>query len=163
MKKTLFAAACAVAVATGCNQSPPGGNTTKPTTSSTDTTAATHRSTSNYPDTSGVTGDKGTFVIKAPVLATTIKQGDKQTVRLTVDRGSEFKQSVKLSADAPKGLKAEFNKSTVAAGDPEEVAMSVSVDKDAPLGDQTIRVTGTPDSGSATSVEVKVKVDEVKK
>jgi hypothetical protein len=152
MKKTLLVAAFAVAVATGCNQSPPGGKS-----------PATPHGTTNSSDTSSVTGDKGTFTIKAPVLSTTIKQGDKQTIQLTVSRGSEFKQNVKLSADAPKGLTAEFAKSAVAAGDPEDVPLSVSVDKDAPIGDNTIRVTGTPDNGNPTSVEVKVKVDEVKK
>jgi uncharacterized membrane protein len=153
MKKTLLAAAAAVAVATGCNQSPPGGKTPG--------TPAAH--TSNYPDTSGVTGtSRDSFVIKAPVLSTTIKHGDKQTLNLTVDRGSDFKQSVKLTAEAPKGLKAEFDKATVAAGDKEDVALSVTVEKGAPLGDATVKVIGTPENGNATSVDVKVKVDEVK-
>jgi len=161
MKRTLFTAAAAAVLATGfgCNQSPPGGKPTgspNPGTGSTPATTA-HSTESGLPS---ITGDKGTFTIKAPVLSKSIKQGDKETLDLTIDRGSEFKQGIKLTADAPKGVKAELSKSQVAAGDPDKVSLSVSVDKDAALGDQTIKVTGTPDTGNATSVDVKVKVTE---
>ena len=145
MKKTLFAAVVVVAAATGCNQSPPGGNT--PASNSSDAK-------------SNLTAGKDTFSISAPMLAKDIKQGDKETVTLSVKRGSEFKQPVKLSVDVPKGLKAELSKPAVAMGDPDDVMLSIMVDKDAPLGDSTITVKGTPDSGTATSVGVKVKVEQ---
>lgn len=110
----------------------------------------------------GAVGTSNTFRVTAPTLATTIKQGDRQTVTLTLDRNSDFKQSVKLSADAPKGIKADLSKTTVAAGDPKDVSMQVTVDKDAAVGDHNIKVTATPDTGAATTVDVKITVEASK-
>lgn len=110
----------------------------------------------------GATGTSNSFHVSAPAMGTTIKQGDKQTVTLSVDRNSDFKQAVKLTADAPKGLHADLSKSTVAAGDPKDVSLSITADKEAAVGEHTIKVTATPDSGAATSVDVKVKVETPK-
>lgn len=153
MKKTLCAAAAAAFVAVGCNQSEPGG---KPV-------PATASHTSNYPEATGSTDSSKTFTLSAPVLSTSIKQGERQIVKLSVDRGSEFRQSVRLDAEAPKGLKAEFGKQTITAADPEEVSLTVTADRDAAVGDHRIKVTGAPDAGNATSVEVKITVDEAPK
>jgi uncharacterized membrane protein len=131
--------AAAVLVAAGligCNQSPPGGKTSKDTPS------------------------KSTFKIKAPLTSTTIKQGDKQTVKLTLDRGKDFKEDVTLTVDAPEGLTVELDPKKVKASDGETVTMSVSVAKTAAVGDQTIQVTGKPETGDSTSVDVKVKVEK---
>ena len=110
----------------------------------------------------GVSGTKDTFKIGAPVMATTIKQGDKQTISVTIDRDSNFQQSVKLDAQAPKGLKVDIDKSTVKSSDPKEVALSISADKDCPLGDHVVKVTGKPDTGNPTTVDVKVTVTAMK-
>ncbi len=110
----------------------------------------------------GVSGTKDTFKIGAPPLATTIKQGDKQTVPITVDRDSGFQQSVKLDAQAPKGLKVDLDKSTVKPSDLKDVALSITADKDCPLGDHVVKVTGKPDTGNPTTVEVKVTVTAMK-
>ncbi len=110
----------------------------------------------------GVAGTNNSFKIGAPTMATTVKQGDKQTVSLTIDRDSAFQQNVKLDAQAPKGLKADFDKSTVKPGEAKEVALSITADKDAPLGDHVIKVTGKPDTGNATTVDVKVTVSAPK-
>jgi len=100
-----------------------------------------------------------TFRIKGPILAPSIKQGDRQTVSFTLERGSDFKQAVKLDVMAPKGLKAELSSKSVGTGDKAEFTISVEADADAPLGDQMIKVTGTPETGTATTLDVKVKVD----
>jgi len=89
-----------------------------------------------------------------------IKQDNKETVKLSIDRGSDFKKDVKLSVDAPDKIKTELSKSTVKAGDDANFTITVSPAKDAPLGDHKIKVTGTPDGGSATSVEFTVKVEK---
>ena len=47
-----------------------------------------------------------------------------------------------------------------AASEPAEFSIAVEAEKTAPLGDQVIKVTGTPESGTAASVDVKVKVNE---
>jgi len=103
-----------------------------------------------------------TFTIKGPALATTLKQGEKKDIELTVSRGKDFHEGVKLTADAPKGLKVTIEKATVAASDPEKALMSVEAEKDAAVGDHPIKVTATPDKGQATSLDVRVKVDAAK-
>ena len=129
MRKYLCLTAIAALSFAGCNHSPEGG------------TPGTHSS----------------FDISAPSMTTTIKQDNKETLKLTLDRGSDFKKTVKLSVSQPDKIKAELNKETIAPSDPKEFTVTVTVAKDAPLGDQTIKVTGTPEGGgSPTSVEFKV-------
>jgi len=148
MRYGLTLAALAAIVVVGCNKSPEGGHTTN----SGSTNSSTNSSTS---------GEKATFTLHAPTLTTTIKQDNSQSVDLTVKRGKDFKEGVKLSATSPSDkIKAEFNKDKVAASDPDDVALKITVAKDAPLGESVIKVTGTPDSGTATSVDVKVNVEK---
>lgn len=129
----LAATVCALGLAAaGCNQSSPGGHTENKNDS---------------------------FTIKAPAMATNVKQGDRQTVTLTLDRGKDFKQNVTLAADQPKGLKVELGNKTVNNSDKAEVSLTIEADKEAPLGDQVIKITGKPESGKDTFVDVKVKVD----
>ncbi len=115
----------------------------------------------NHSPEGGTPGTSSSFTISAPTITTTIKQDNKESIKLTVNRGSDFKKSITLTAMAPEKLKAELSKTTIAPSDPSDVMLNVSVAKDAPLGDATIRVTGTPDGGGAsTSVEVKIKVEK---
>ena len=103
---------------------------------------------------------KQTFKVDAPLTSTTIKQGEKQAVKLTVDRGKEFKESVSLKADAPTGLSVDLDPKTVKAGDPETVTAMVSVGKDAAVGDHRVKVTAKPETGNAVNVEFKVSVEK---
>jgi uncharacterized membrane protein len=133
MRKLLTFTAMAALVLSGCNHSPEGGTP----------------------------GTSSSFTISAPTLSTTIKQDNKESIKLTVNRGSDFKKTITLTAVAPEKLKAELSKSTIAPSDPNDLMLNVSVAKDASLGDATIRVTGTPEGGGAsTSVEVKIKVEK---
>jgi uncharacterized membrane protein len=134
MRYGLSLAALSLVLVVGCNESPKGGNT-------------------------NVSGD--TFKIDPPNTTTTIKQGETQMITIKLNRDKEFRQGVKLATKTLSDkVKAEFAKDTVAAGDPAEVAMKVTVAKDAPEGDQTINVTATPDSGKAVSSDVKIKVEK---
>ena len=110
----------------------------------------------------GMSGTNNSFKISAPTLPVMLKQGDKQTVTLTLDRGSGFQQTVKLDAQPPKGLKVEFDKSTIKASDAKEVSMSITADKDTALGDHVIKVTAKPDTGAETTLDVNVKISAVK-
>jgi len=134
MKKilTTFAAALFAVSTMGCNKSPEGGSP----------------------------GTKDSFKVAGPTTSTTIKQGNKETVTLTLDRGSDFKKKVTLDAKAPDKVKVTFDKSSVAPSDDKTVKMTIDVDKDAPVGDHVIHVSATPESGNATSLDVKVKVDK---
>ena len=133
MRTWLSLAAVSALFVTGCNQSPEGGTP----------------------------GSKNSFTIKGPSTTTHIKQNNKETMKLSLDRKSDFKKDVKLTAAPPTGLKAELNKDMIKSSDPEDFTLTVSVDKDAPLGDQVIKVTGTPEGGgAATTVDVKVNVEK---
>ena len=99
-----------------------------------------------------------TFKIVVPATATEIKQGELQTVRVTLERGEGFKQRVKLEMEAPAGIETDLNNATVEPGDKGDIQLTITVAKDAPLGEHKITVKGTPDKGVPTSVEFKVKV-----
>lgn len=118
----------------GCNNSPTGGH------------AATDDS----------------FKLKAPAMSTVLKQGDRETVTVTLDRGAAFKQNVKMEAQGTKGLKVSLANTRVNNDDKAEVAVTVEADAAAPLGDHVVKIIGTPDTGAATSVDFKVKVQERK-
>jgi uncharacterized membrane protein len=132
MRKYLSLTAIAALMFVGCNKSPEGGTP----------------------------GTSSSFTMSAPAMSTTIKQDNKESVKLTLNRGTDFKKSVKLTVNAPDKVKADFNKETVAPSDSGDVMLNITAAKDAPLGDQIIKVTATPDGGAATSVDVKVKVEK---
>jgi uncharacterized membrane protein len=133
MRTLLSLAALAALTITGCQQSSEGGTP----------------------------GTKANFKIEGPVTGETIKQGEQDTIDLSINRGSDFKKDVKLAADAPAKIKAELNKTMVKASEDTKFNMTVTVDKDAPIGDHVIKVTGTPEGGgSPTSLDVKIKVDK---
>jgi uncharacterized membrane protein len=132
MRQFLSVAAMSALLFVGCNKSPEGGTP----------------------------GTSSSFTISAPTMSTTIKQDNTESVKLTLNRGSDFKKSVKLTATAPDKIKAEFSKDSVTSSDAGDVMLKIIVAKDAPIGDQTIHVTGTPDGGSPTSVEVKLHVEK---
>ena len=113
----------------------------------------------------GTAGTNSSFTITAPTVPTTIKQDNKETVKLSLSRGSEFKKDVKLSVAPVDKLKLDLNKTEIKASDatPAEFTITISPAKDAPVADYKVKVTGTPEGGgTATSVEFTVKVAENK-
>ena len=131
MRTWLSLAALSALMFTGCNQSPEGGTP----------------------------GTSSSFTIIGPTIPTTIKQDNKETVKMSLDRKSEFKKDVRLSATAPDKFKAELSKDVIKASEAADFTLTVSVGKEAPLGKHVIKVTGTPESGAATSVEVNIEVE----
>ena len=99
-----------------------------------------------------------TFRIGVPALATDVKQGELQTVRLALERGAGFKQRVKLEVKAPAGIQVEPSGATVEPGDKGDVQLKITAAKDAPIGEHKILVKGTPDKGEATETEFKITV-----
>ena len=134
MRTLLSLAALAALTITGCQQSSEGGTP----------------------------GTKANFKIEGPVTGETIKQGEQDTIDLSINRGSDFKKDVKLTAEAPDSkIKAELNKTMVKASEDTKFNMTVSVAKDAPIGDHIVKVTGTPEGGgSPTHLDVKIKVEK---
>ena len=99
-----------------------------------------------------------TFKLGVPAMATAIKQGELQTVRLTLERGAGFKQKVKLEVKAPTGIQVGPSSATVEPSDKGDVQLKVTVAKDAPIGEHKIQVKGKPDKGEPTETEFKVTV-----
>jgi uncharacterized membrane protein len=105
----------------------------------------------------GVSTDEG-FRIAVPAVDTQVKQGELQTVTVSVHRGEYFKRDVKLQIKASKGISVEPTSVWVKAGDKPDVQLQVSAAKDAALGEYRVYVEGTPASGASNSVDFKVKV-----
>lgn len=109
----------------------------------------------------GAPGTANSFTFTAPTVPTTIKQGDKETVKITLNRGKDFKQAVKFKVEAPDKVKADLSKDTVAASDAGEISLTLDVGKDAALGDYKVKVTATPEGGSATTQDFTLKVEKL--
>ena len=107
--------------------------------------------------TGGGAGDQ-TFKLVIPSTTTDVKQGEAQTVKVSVERGAGFKQGVRLDMKAPAGLEVEPANTTVKASDKGEVQLTIRAAKEAALGEQKIMVKGTPDQGEAVELELKVAV-----
>lgn len=139
MQKKLFTAAVAAALAlapVACNKSEPGG-----------------------PGAASPGGDKkDTFQLVLPVIPNSIRQGEMESVKIKLDRGSAFKQSVKLTVKAPANVKAEFDKTTIGAEELAEANLKITPAADAPTGDMTLTITGTPDNGPAANKDLKFSV-----
>jgi uncharacterized membrane protein len=100
------------------------------------------------------------FKIAVPTFDTKIKQGEVQSVTLSLERGDAFKQDVTLEIKLSKGEGITFDpaKVIVKAGDKADVQLTITVPKGAALGEYKVSVTGTPTTGEPTSVEFNVKV-----
>ena len=106
----------------------------------------------------GTPGSDNSFRISAPSGATNLKPGEEKTLTLSVNRDSAFTQAVTLKADSqsPK-IDARVDKTKMEAAD-KSVTLTVKAAADAPKGEHIIKVTGTPQTGAPTSVDVKVEV-----
>lgn len=113
----------------------------------------------------GAAGTSNSFTITAPTIPTSIKQNNKESIKFSLSRGSDFKQDVKLSVSSVDKLKVELNKDVIKASEasPAEFTVTVTPAADAPVADHKLMVTGTPaNGGTPTSVEFTVKVVENK-
>ena len=98
------------------------------------------------------------FRISVPTFDTSVKQGQLQTVTVSLLRDSLFKQDVKLHIKAAKGISVEPTSVTVKASDRPDVQLQITAPKDAALGEYPVVVKGTPETGEPTSVGFTVKV-----
>ena len=133
MKRLMIASALAV-LAFGpiaCNKSEPGG-----------------------PNPSGA----DSFKLEGGTIPSSIKQGDTESIKVSVDRSKGFHHTVKLNVNAPDKLKAELDRTTVKDGEPPDVNVRVTPSADAPPGDYKLTVNATPDTGVANHLELTVKV-----
>jgi uncharacterized membrane protein len=100
------------------------------------------------------------FKIAVPTFDTKIKQGEVQSVTISIERGDSFKQDVTLEIKLSKGEGLTFDpaKVVVKAGDKPDVQLKITALKDAALGEYKVSVMGIPATGEPTSVEFNVNV-----
>jgi hypothetical protein len=141
---------CGMMAASGCsNESKPGGPgaTTKPTPKGETQVVA------DNPD--------QTFTVKVPATETNIDQGKDDEVTLTIDRGKDFKQAVKVAFEAPQGVTITPPSGEFAAGST-EMKVRVAAAATAPVGKADVKVTGTPETGKPVMTTFPVEIKEVK-
>jgi uncharacterized membrane protein len=105
----------------------------------------------------GISGGEG-FKIGTPTFTTKIKQGETESVTISLHRGEYFKRDVTLAIKASKGISVEPTQALVRGNEKSDVHLRITAAKDANLGEYKIFVKGTPETGEATSTEITVKV-----
>jgi uncharacterized membrane protein len=105
----------------------------------------------------GMASEEG-FKIVVPSSDTAIKQGEVQTVAVSLQRGELFKRDVKLEIKPTKGISVDPTNALVKASAKPDVQLRITVAKDAALGEYRVYVKGTPETGEPTQVEFTVKV-----
>ena len=158
----LFGMVMAVA---GCTQeSAPGGP---------GVSTQSHTSTSTSPSPSGsamstttttahkpVVMDKNnTFTLEVPKITTSVNRGKKEDVTISISRGSEFKESVKLQFHAPKGVTVTPAEPVIQAGQ-DKVTITIQATGDAPAGKANIDVTAVPQTGKSVSLQMPLEVKQ---
>jgi uncharacterized membrane protein len=98
------------------------------------------------------------FRIAVPTFDVDLKQGETKSVAISIERGESFKQDVQLMIKAAKGIGIAPTDVMVKASDKPDVALMITVPKDAALGVYKVSVKGTPKTGEPTSTEFDVKV-----
>ncbi len=144
MKRISILLAMALPAFTGCNQGTPGGPGA----------AAPSEKRASY----GQAND--TFNLNAPLLATSLTQGETKAVSIRILRGKNFDEEVTLKFEGlPKGVSFDPSRPTIKHGD-EETKFTVHATNDAALGNFAIKVTGHPSKGGDALIEFKIAVNK---
>ena len=99
-----------------------------------------------------------TFTLDVPMIATTIKQGEKDTVSIGIKRGTDFSQDVSLKFDnVPIGVTIEPAAPRISKAE-ENVELTVHASADAALGDFVVKLTGEPDAGAAAMADFSLTI-----
>jgi len=98
------------------------------------------------------------FKIVTPAFETKIKQGETESVTISLHRGEYFKRDVTLEIIASKGISVEPTQALVKANEKPDVHLRITAAKNAALGNYKVYVKGTPETGETTSTEITVKV-----
>ena len=105
----------------------------------------------------GMAQDEG-FKIVVPNSALEIKQGEVQTVAVSLQRGELFKRDVKLEIKPTKGISVDPANALIKGSAKPDVQLRITAPKNADFGEYRVYVKGTPETGEPTSVEFTVKV-----
>ena len=104
-----------------------------------------------------MSSDEG-FRITAPAFTTDVKQGNRQTVTVSVQREKYFKEDVTLQVTATSGITVEPSTIVVKASESPDVQFQIKAPADAALGEYLVHVVATPETGAQTSKDFSVKV-----
>jgi hypothetical protein len=113
-------------------------------------------------------GGSDTFRLSGPaglgtlLPSVTLKQGEKKEFTVTINRGADFKDDVKLEVvNPPKGLTVTPEKPAIGAGD-KEAKVTIEAAKEAPLGTATVEIKGVAakSGGPAADLKLEVKVEK---
>lgn len=104
-----------------------------------------------------MSSDEG-FKITAPTFTTDVKQGDRQTVTVSLKRDKYFRQDVTLLATTTDGISVEPGKVVVKASESPDVQFQIKASEDAALGEYPVHIVATPETGNPTSKDFTVKV-----
>ena len=143
MNKLLATLVCsALALSFGCNEnkSAPGGP--------------------GAPGARGTAAKDNTFMVNPPSGTTDIKQGHTKEISISVNRGKDFKQNVKLSLSTDaKGVTIKPDTAELKASDTATtLKFTIDAAKDADMGEHTVTVKATPETGQSTESSFKIKV-----
>jgi hypothetical protein len=101
---------------------------------------------------------KDSFTLGAPLLSTSIKQGEAQTISIGITRDKNFDQDVTLKfGEMPTGVTLKPSTMVIKNGEP-SILVNVTASNDAALGNFVIKVVGHPAKGEEASNEVKLSV-----
>lgn len=101
---------------------------------------------------------KDTFKLSAPLLSTSIKQGETKIVSIGISRDKSFDQDVALQFEnLPKGVTSDPAEPVIKHGDNETQVKFTSAD-DASLGNFTVQMNGHPANGADATSELKLTV-----
>ncbi|HXD88038.1 MAG TPA: hypothetical protein VN641_16240 [Urbifossiella sp.] len=106
----------------------------------------------------GQPGTDDTFKLVADSSPNSIKPGDTESVKVTVQRGKDFHKNVRLEAKGPDKVRVTLDRDLVKDGESPDVQVKIHPDGDAAPADYKFTITGTPDNGSPTNLEMTVKV-----
>jgi len=99
-----------------------------------------------------------TFTLSAPLLSTSVNQGESKEVSIGIKRDKTFDQDVTLNfGEMPEGVTIEPADPVIKAGET-EAKVTITCAADASLGDFGIKVTGHPAEGRDAMTEIKVTV-----
>jgi uncharacterized membrane protein len=100
------------------------------------------------------------FTIRGPASTVSIPEGGTEVFSVSLDRGKDFKDTVKLQFDAPSGVEVAPKEATITAAQKHNVEVRVVVGKNVARGGHVIHVTGQPEHGKSTTLDIKLMVTE---
>jgi uncharacterized membrane protein len=106
----------------------------------------------------GTPGTDNSFHLSGGTVASPIKRGDSAAIKVTVERGNSFHNSVRIETKGPEKILATVDRNLVKEGESPDVMVRIRPDDDAPPGDYKVLVTATTDNGGPAHLELSVKV-----